>query len=300
MRHYLLIAICCLTFTVAYAQDDLLAELEKDQSKQKDYTIQTFKGTRIVNGHSIETKAKGGLEFIVSHRFGTLNSGSYNAWGLDEATIRLGLEYGITDNLGVGIGRSVLHKTIDGYLKYKAIRQSTGQGSVPFTVTLLGSVTNFREKFGPTSPFYDVSSGDRFSYVGEVMIARKFSPAVSFQVSPVFVHRNAVVEGLETHDLFALGLGGRVKITRSVALSAEYFPRLNENSNSPNYDAIGLGIDIETGGHVFQLIFTNTQGMMEQRIVSETDQDFFDGGIHFGFNITRTFQLSNRSKEKSW
>ena len=294
---YFLTTIFLLAFSFTYAQDDLLAELEEKQDDVKDYTIQTFKGTRIVNGHSVETKAKGGLEFIISHRFGTLNSGSYELWGLDYATIRLGLEYGITDNLGVGIGRSALGKTFDGYLKYKVLRQSTGAGSFPFTVTLLGTVTNRREKFNDNSPFKDISDADRFSFVTEMMIARKFSPAVSFQISPVFVHRNAVLEGVETHDLLALGLGGRVKLTRSLALSAEYFPRLNENSNSPNFDAVGLGIDIETGGHVFQLIFTNTQGMMEQRLVSETTDDFFDGGIHFGFNITRTFQLSNRKKD---
>src|SRR5574339_123384 len=133
MRHYLFALSLFLTGS-AYAQDDLLSDLEKSQANETDYVIQTFKGTRVVNGHSIETKPGGTLEFIISHRFGTLNSGSYELWGLDQSTIRLGLEYGINDRLGVGVGRSSWDKSYDGYLKYKLLRQSTGAQSFPFTM----------------------------------------------------------------------------------------------------------------------------------------------------------------------
>lgn len=282
-----------------YAQEDLLAELEQARGEQTDLTLQTFKGTRLINGHSVETKPGGALEFIISHRFGTLNSGSYNLWGLDASTIRLGLEYGITDALGVGVGRSSLDKSYDGYLKYKVLGQASGADPFPFTLTLLGSAQYKTNKSGADE---NLNSNDRTSYAVQALIARKFSPNFSFQVAPVLVHRNTVDQDLFVNDLFALGLGGRARITRSVSLHVEYYARLNEKEGNPNYDAIGVGIDIETGGHVFQLVFTNTLGMMERIFVAETNEDFWDGNIHFGFNITRTFQLSKKSREtaKDW
>lgn len=293
MRHFLF-ALSLFLFGSAYAQDDLLSDLEKTQANETDYVIQTFKGTRVVNGHSIETKPGGTLEFIISHRFGTLNSGSYELWGLDQSTIRLGLEYGITDRLGVGVGRSSWDKSYDSYLKYKLLRQSTGAQSFPFTMTVLGGVYYKTLKTTSTEP--DLSSSDRLSYAFQALLARKFSSKFSFQVAPIWVHRNAVDQDITENDIFALGLGARAKITRSVAIHAEYYPRLNEKENSPYDDAIGFGIDIETGGHVFQLVFTNAVGMMERLMVTETDGDFWDGDVRFGFNITRTFQLSKKSR----
>jgi hypothetical protein len=276
-----------------YGQEDLLNELEKAQGEQTDYAIQTFKGTRVINGHSIETKPGGALEFIISHRFGTLNSGSYNLWGLDASTIRLGLEYGITDQFGVGVGRSSLDKSYDAYLKYKLLRQSSGVRSFPFTLTVLGSTQYKTNKSGADE---GLSTSDRTSYSFQALIARKFSPGFSFQVAPVLVHRNAVDQNFFVNDLIALGLGTRARITRSLSVHLEYYARLNEKENNPNFDALGIGIDIETGGHVFQLVFTNTLGMMERIVVAETNEDFWDGDIHFGFNITRTFQLSRKAR----
>lgn len=295
MRYFLL-AICIgLTFA-ATAQDDLLTELEKTQAEETDLVIQTFKGTRVVNGHSVETKPAGSLEFIIQHRFGPLNDGAHGLWGLDYAFIRFGLEYGITDRLGVAVGRSSVDKSFDSYVKYKLAEQTSGARSFPFTATLLGTMAYKTSKSGANA---NLSSNDRLAYAAQVLIARKFSPAFSFQVSPIFIHRNAVDQLTEVNDLFALGLGGRVKVTRSMHINLEYYPRLNENSNNPKFDAIGIGIDIETGGHVFQMVFTNSIGSMERIAFAETADDFFDGGIHFGFNITRTFQLTKKSRSRS-
>lgn len=271
-------------FLVA-AQEDLLQELNAPD--QPAFVISTFKGSRLVNGHSIETRPGGTLEFIIAHRFGTLNSGSYNLWGLDFSTIRLGLEYGITDRLYAGIGRSSFDKSYDGFIKYKFLRQE--QDGFPVTVTGLGSMV-----YNSSMPrnFPELSASDAFAQTLQVLIARKFSSGFSFQLAPLMVHRNTVDQATEENLLFALGLGGRKSITRSLSVNVEYYPRLNENANNPNYDAIGVGVEIETGGHVFQLIFTNTLGMMERRMAAQTFDDFFDGGIHFGFNITRTFQLA--------
>lgn len=273
-----------------YAQEELLNELEKTNENSTVYALQTFKGTRLVNGHSVETKPGGSLEFIISHRFGTINSGGYNLFGLDESTIRIGLEYGITDRLGIGVGRNSIDKTYDGYLKYKVLRQSKGVISMPVTMTLLGgtAIRTFKDAAN------EVHGTDRLSFVSQLLIARRFSSSFSFQVAPLYVHRNVVDETQAVHDLLAIGAGGRIKLTRSVSFHAEYYARVNEKSNNPNYDPIGLGFDIETGGHVFQLIFTNTLGMTERIMAAETRGDFFNGDIHFGFNITRTFQLSNK------
>ncbi|MEQ8302971.1 MAG: DUF5777 family beta-barrel protein [Cyclobacteriaceae bacterium] len=277
---------------IARGQEDLMAELQEMEEEKTEYTLQTFKGTRVINGQSVETKGKGSLEFIFSHRFGRINSGSYNLWGLDDAFVRLGLEYGITDRLGVGFGRSSTDKTYDSFLRYKLFRQSEGVKSFPLTVTALGS---FNVKTSPkASDNPDIEFEQRIAYTMQVMIARKVTSHLSLQLTPIYIHRNSVDVNTENNDDFALGMAGRYKVSRSVALSAEYYPRLNAKDNSTNFNSLGFGVDIETGGHVFQLLFTNSLGMIERAFVSETTGDFFDGDIHFGFNISRTFQISHK------
>ncbi len=284
----------CFSLAVAsvFAQDDLLAELEKQAEPGVVYALQTFKGTRIINGQSVETKGKGELEFIFSHRFGRINSGSYNFWGLDDAFVRLGLEYGLSDRLGIGVGRTSLDKTFDGYIRYKVFKQSSGAVRFPLTVTAIGTTyikTSPRAKDNP-----QFAMEDRMAYSVGLLAARKVNSNLSLQLTPVYVHRNAVNQSEENNDDLALGFGGRYKVTRSVALSGEYYYRLNAKSNSPNFDSIGFGVDIETGGHVFQLVFTNSAGMFERALVSETTGDFFSGDVHFGFNITRNFQIVSK------
>jgi hypothetical protein len=290
-------AICVLfvvaTTTMVVAQEDLLEELEKSQPQETDYVLQTFKGTRLVNGHSVETKAGGDLEFIFSHRFGPLNGGIYEFFGLDEAYVRLGLDYGITDKLSASIGRNSVDKSLDGYLKYKITGQRTGATDFPVTLTGLAGVAY------KASPRRDeVPEGftnvDRLAYVGQLLIARKFSTRLSWQVMPTIVHKNAVDRRLEDNDQFALGTGGRFKITKSVALTGEYYHRFSVPDENPSFNTLGFGVDIETGGHVFQLVFTNTRGLTERAFITETEGDFGDGDIHFGFNVTRTFQLQRK------
>lgn len=274
-------------FLITYGQDELLAELDAESGPN--YTLSTFKGTRLVNGHSVETRPAGTLEFIISHRFGLLTSGSHELWGFDVSTIRIGLEYGITDRLSLGIGRSSIDKTFDSYVKYKFLRQ-VDQG-FPFTVTGFGSIA-YNSGMAKDSP--ELSTSDVMSQAIQLLIAHKFSAGFSLQLSPIMVNRNTVDPNTEVNTLFALGVGGRANITRSVSLNVEYYPRLNEKAETTRYDAVGVGVEIETGGHVFQLIFTNALGMMERRIVAQTPDDFFDGDIRFGFNITRTFQLDRK------
>lgn len=274
-----------------YAQDDLLAELEKDSDQETEYTFATFKGTRLANGHTIETKNAGSLEFIFAHRFGAINGGWYEMYGLDEALVRLGLDYGITDRLSVSIGRNSFDKTMDGYLKFRALRQSTGARTLPFSVTLLaGGAYKFSPK-NNSDVSDDFENIDRLSYTGQALIARKFSTNVSLQLMPSYVHKNAVVESEEENDQFALGFGGRIKLTKSVAITTEYYYNFSMKEDSPYFNPLAFGIDIETGGHVFQLIITNAVGLTERAFITETRDDFWDGDIHLGFNVTRTFQL---------
>lgn len=286
--------LCACTFFCSgnlLAQDDLLAELEATRAEDTDVVMQTFKGTRLVNGHSAETKARGDLEFIFAHRFGAVNEGLYELFGLDDAYVRVGLDYGVTDHFSASIGRNSVDKSLDGYIKYKIARQRTGLNAFPFTITGLGGIVY---KASPRKA--DLPEGfkgvDRLAYVGQFFIARKFSQRLSFQVMPTIIHKNAVDKTREDNDQLALGLGSRLLITKGVALTGEYYPRLNVHDADEYANTLGFGIDIETGGHVFQLVMTSARGLTERAFITETEGDFFDGDIHFGFNVTRTFHLS--------
>ncbi|NMM47951.1 DUF5777 family beta-barrel protein [Marinigracilibium pacificum] len=279
------------SINVVGQDDDLLSELSNDDES---YEVEgTFKGTRLINGHTIETRGAGTLDFVIMHRFGKLNSGIEEFFGLDQAVIRIALDYAITDNLSIGIGRSSGPKYFDGYLKYALLKQQ--DNGMPISATILSSAAldiNVRDE--------QPAAVDRMSYATGLLIARKFSPSFSFQVAPYWLHRN-VVEYFEENEAFALNLATRLKITKRMAITAEYFGRLNRDAfPESNNDAFGIGWEIETGGHVFQLIFTNNLGMVENSIIPGTVNDFFSGDIHFGFNITRAFQLKKDKNEKSW
>jgi hypothetical protein len=285
--------VVCLSITVA-AQDDLLKELEKSQAPEVEYIEQTFKGTRIVNGQSVESKGQGELEFIFAHRFGPMNGGLYELFGLDQAYVRLGLEYGITDRLGVGFGRNSVDKTMDAYGRLKVLRQSKGAKVMPVTITAFGQAAIRMSPRKEDDPTGTLTTVNRMSYTAQLLIARKFNSKLSLQLMPTMVHRNRVDKTIEENDQFAIGVGGRLKVSRSIALTTEYYYRLETFNTNPNKDVLGFGIDIETGGHVFQLVLTNTRGLTERAWLTETTGDFFDGDIHLGFNVTRTFQLAKR------
>ncbi len=273
------------------AQDDLLKELDKGK-KGTDVTMATFKGTRIVNGHSVETKPAGTLEFIFSHRFGRINEGWFQMYGLDDAWVRLGIDYGITDNLSVSLGRNSENKTLDGYAKYKILSQQKGKRNVPVTITLLeGFAFSFLPEKNSDIEGMDFKTVDRLAYTSQLLIARKFTSNLSLQLMPTFVHKNAVTQSTQKNQQFAIGAGGRYKFTRSAAFTAEYYHNMSLVENSPFQHVLGIGLDIETGGHVFQIVFSNSVGLTERAFITETTDKFFDGDIHFGFNVTRTFQF---------
>ncbi|WP_347160037.1 DUF5777 family beta-barrel protein [Pontibacter chitinilyticus] len=277
-----------------YAQDDLMALAEAQDSLKTTAVTGTFKGTRLANGHTVETSGAGELLFLISHRFGTLNSGAYNFFGLDQATIRLGLDYGLTDRLTVGIGRSSLEKTFDGFLKYRLLQQTRQRNGMPITLTLFTSAAIKTLKV-------DEAENDdlpyRLTYTHQLLLARKFNEKLSLQLSPTLVHRNLVADRKAENNVYALGAGGRYKLTKRTSFNAEYYYVLPGETADSFRNSLALGFDVETGGHVFQLIFTNAQGMIEKFFIPQTTGAWTKGDVYFGFNISRSFSLKGK---KTW
>lgn len=289
MKTYLLILFLIAPAIELTAQDDLMALLEKESEPAINYTEATFKGTRLINGHSIETRKKGVLDFIIGHRFGRINSGAYEFFGLDQSNVRIGFDYGLTNRLNIGIGRNSFEKTYDSFLKYKLMKQQSGSRQLPVSIVAFSSIAI--KTLRTNDPATETNFISSLTYTYQIIIARKFSPSFSFQLLPSLVHRNAVLPDLEGNDIYALGAGGRVKLTKRLSLNAEYYYQFNRIANSLIQNSFALGVDIETGGHVFQLQLTNSRAMIEKGFITETTGNFFRGDIHFGFNISRTFQL---------
>ncbi|MBK7377343.1 MAG: hypothetical protein IPJ02_17860 [Chitinophagaceae bacterium] len=297
------IALCALLSTtklMAQQKDttDLLSMLEKevagDEKSQTNYTTATFKTTRLINGHTVENVAAGVLDVKISHRFGRLNTGSYELFGLDNASMRMGLDYGITRYLMVGIGRSTFEKTYDAYFKLKIFRQSTGKRKMPVTLSYVPTVALKTLKWeDPNRKNYYTS---RLYFTHQLIIGRKFSEGTSIQLMPTYVHRNLVKYASESNELFAAGIGGRQKITKRVSINAEYYYQIPGYRLTGTTNSLSLGFDIETGGHVFQLHFTNSRGMNERTFVSETTGLWEKGDIYFGFNISRVFTVGKRRR----
>lgn len=274
---------------IVYSQNDLLDILEEETKQEVSSEIVTsiFKGTRILNGHSVENRKKQELEFIISHRFGRVNLGFDELFGLDQANIRFAFEYGLNDDLTIGIGRSSFEKTFDSFLKYSLIHQKKGEKSFPFAISLFGSIAAKTIKDYPPSD--KRTFAESLFYVGQVLIASKVSSDFSVQLTPTYIHRNTVKIAEDPHDIFALGFGSRLKLSKRVSLNSEYFHAFNESVSINARNSLSFGVDIETGGHVFQLILSNSITMIEKSFIAETTGNFFGGDIHFGFNLSRTF-----------
>lgn len=271
------------------AQDDLMDLLEEDEEQEVKYIAAAFKGTHVINGHSTKTKNKGELDFLIYHRFGPVNSGIQEFFGLDQANMRLGFEYGLSDQLDLGIGRSTYEKTYDGFVKWKIFRQKTGAEQFPVNIVWLSSIAIPGNEISES-----LSTIERTGFTHQLMISRKFGQNFTFQIMPGMVHLNTVPKTTDNNDIFYIGGAFRYKITRSLALTGEYYYRFNPIESVPNYDVLGIGVDIETGGHVFQLHFTNSRPTFEKGFITDTKDDFWNGDIRFGFNISRTFQIGKK------
>lgn len=301
--YFLVFSLFLLQATVLKAQDDLLDMLEKENPGKPTPVYATFKTTRVITGQSNEQVSAKHLNFVILHRFGNVNDGVSTLYGLDEANMRLVFDYGITRRIQVGVARTNMGKTYDGNLKIKILEQKKGGGS-PITLSYYGNTAISSEEWAdPNRHNYFTS---RMSFFNQLILARKFGDAFSFQLAPTMVHQNLVTNTSDLNTTYALGVGGSIRLNRSFRFNFEAYPRITgrDMKNAAGqtcYDYLALGFDIETGGHVFQLMLCNGRGMLEQHMVRNTTTQWSDLSIRLGFNISRTFSFDNsQKKDKKW
>lgn len=295
IKYTIVVVVLLVSFQKIKAQDNLLLNMLNDSMKTNEkpmFVTGTFKASHIINMQTVEAPAKGALSFVIQHRFGKLNDGAYNFFGLDNATLRLGLDYGITNRFAVGIGRSSYLKTFDSYLKYKLISQTDGSDKMPVTISILGTISNYTQQ-APDKPY--LNANYRTAYTSQLLIARKFNSALSIQITPTYLHYNLVPAAVDKNNLFIIGTGARMKLTNRMSINAEYdYLPANQVVSMQVYNSFSLGWDIETGGHVFQLVVTNSQSMIESQYLAQTTGSWGKGDIYFGFNISRIFNLKKK------
>lgn len=297
IRLYALLAVISTFANAVSAQDeDLLSMVGGDEKPKKERVKYAFKSPRVINSHSIEFLNPGTLDFRILHRFGQLDQGYKNFFGLDQASMRMSFDFGIMHNLMAGVGRSTFKKELDAFVKYAPIRQSTGgKLNSPVTVALVSGITMDGTPW--TDPSRTNYFTSRLAYYFQAVIGRKFSEGFSLQVSPTMVHKNLVQLETDPNNIYALGIGGRLKVSKRVALTWDYNHVLVGMPDSGYYHPLSVGVDIETGGHVFQLHFSNATGMNERAFITETTGNWGKGEVRFGFNLSRVFQLK-KSKHK--
>jgi len=270
----------------SFSQDDPFKDLDLEVPVEK--VKAGFKTTRVMNGHSFENVAKGVLDFKINHRFGTLNGGFYDLFGLDQAYQKMSFDYGVSDRFMVGVGRASFGKVYDAFGKYKILWQ-TSDNKMPISLLYYTSINVKTLKW--QDPNRENYFSSRLAFTHQLILGRKFNENFSMQLSPTLVHRNLVATKAEKNDVFALGFSGRQKLSNRLAFTWEYFlvPKGQLASNFKN--SLSLGFDIETGGHVFQVHFTNSTSMVDQGFICETTNSWGNGGVHFGFNVSRVFNV---------
>jgi len=298
-KHIIQSFFCLLVSFKSFSQDIDADKLLDESTKKADtatrYVDGTFLSTRIVDGHTVETTQKGVLDFRISHRFGTLNQGIYELFGLDNASMRFGFDYGLTDRFTVGLGRSTFEKQYDGFLKYRLLWQSEGQKPMPVSLTFVASmiIKTLKDPAGAK-----IKNTDRYYYAYQALLARKFSEGFSLQLMPTLIHYNMVPSATLKNNFYAIGAGARVKLTKRLSLNAEYYYQLPGNKIDGTHNALSVGFDIATAGHVFQLHLTNSTGMTERTVITETTGRWNKGDIHFGFNVSRVFTVKKPKQVK--
>ncbi|HAP70434.1 MAG TPA: hypothetical protein DCR04_12050 [Flavobacteriales bacterium] len=339
------------------AQDgelDLMQLLEESEPPKQEKVTATFKTTRVINAHSIETVKAKTIDVRISHRFGNIystrnvNHGPDSFFGFDNvADVRLAVEWGITDELMVGMGRSQMNNLIDGFVKWRFLTQ-TSDNKIPISLAFLGNIgvnPSTRSTFysGVKSYLWDgiyayVQNPDnpsdpndtvrvqtappvygssklffhRLSYTAQLIIARKFSPSISIELLPTYIHRNFVGNQDGENSLLAMGLAGRFKVAKRVAIIADYFfvftPSFFKlvHEGEYKYDMLGpnkfhmpisIGVEVETGGHVFHIDISNAKGIVSNNFLTESPDSWQYAEIKLGFNISRVFNVGKRLKK---
>lgn len=275
------------SFGLATAQDNLLNELDSIKSNKKEIETAAFKGLQVCNLQSTKLPVKGEYYFLVTHRFGDLTNGINNFFGFDNAFTKIGGIYGISNWLSVGLSRHTYQKTYEIALKYKLANQLVD--GFPVTIVGYNTMDIRSEKLDALYP--EIKFNNRLAYSSQLIVSRKFSNKFSLELAPIFIHKNLYDGVTDQKNLFLIGTGVRYKIAKRLSLNLDYAARLNlpEGFNSPYHNPLTLGLDIETGGHVFQLVFSNSQTMNDVAMFSSATGSGIGKGIFFGFNIYRVF-----------
>ncbi|MFP5470643.1 MAG: DUF5777 family beta-barrel protein [Bacteroidia bacterium] len=273
--------------TFSVFSQDLISDIEEEPQVER--VSSSFKNSRVINAQSLETVHKGVLDFRISHRFGRINGGAYELFGLDQAGMRMSFEYGIMPRLAISVGRTGYEKTYDGSIKYRLLWQTQSSNKMPLSVLWYSSMSYSTFRFDNT--LFEYTPDMRINYLHQMIIGRKFSDAFTLEILPTIVHRNFVQTRAEKNTVYGGAIAGRIRLSRRVSLNAEYFYILPNQLDARYTNSLSVGFDIETGGHVFQLHFTNSMSMLDKAFITETTGDWLNGDIHFGFNISRVFTI---------
>jgi Membrane bound beta barrel domain (DUF5777) len=264
-----------------FAQDDLLKEIDSAATNER--VESAFKGLKIVNIESTKLAAKGDFYFIVAHRFGSVKDGFEGFFGLDNAATQLKLVYGVNDWLTVSGARSeVAYDFSTKFMLQPQIKDGFPVAIVGFTS--LGINNTLKESNYPKMEF-----NDRLIYVSQLLVSRKFSNKFSLELAPTYFHENFVEDDNQENSQFAIGMGGRYKLTNRWSLNVDYAAHLNRSSTSRFKNPLSIGVDLETGGHVFQMHFSSSQGIHESGFLGNTTGDWTKGDVFFGFTLLRVF-----------
>jgi hypothetical protein len=266
---------------MTYAQDDMLEGIDSTASNQK--VASAFKAVKIVNLESTKLVAKGDLHLIIAHRFGSVKDGIKGFFGLDNAVTQIKFAYGLSDNFNIAAARS--EQAYDFSVKYTIFSQMENG----FPVSIVGFNSLGINNLLNESIYPKLKSQNKLIYVNQLLLSRKFSKNFSFELAPSYFHENFVVDDNQSNSQFAMGLGGRYKISKRVSINMDYAAHLNRASTSNFNNPLSVGVDIETGGHVFQMHFSNSQGIHESGFLANTTGDWSKGEIFFGFNLVRVF-----------
>ena len=291
---YYLTLLCTLCLLTVQAQDDNTKNWGSEAEDTGPYVTKTFKSTRVINFQTVETSGNRMLDFTISHRFGSINSGSYESYGIDGgASIRLGLDYSPNSRLMFGLGRTSHQKMVDGYVKYSLLRQKKDE-SMPISLSLFSGIyrTSFKDPQKNNNGFDKYEHFEsRLSFVHQLIIARKFGEQFSLEIAPWFVHYNQVDVITDLNDMYGLSTAMRFKFSKKFGVTGEYAYRINKYSRNNYYNSMGIGLELQTAGHIFQVLLTNSIGLAESQYLPYTNNRWTNAGIRLGFNIGRSFQL---------
>ena len=269
---------------IVFSQDELLSEIDT-VIEEPTYASAVFKGLKVINFESTKLVAKKGFNFIVSHRFGTVKNGFQNLFGLDEAVTHLNFVYGLSDNINISASRSSNQKIYEVATKFRLVNQQAGK--IPLTV--VGYTSVLANTSLDTDNLPKLEFKHRLSYVAQLLVSRKMNNNLSLILSPTFFHDNYLSDDFQENSQYGVGFGGRYKLGKRWSLNTEYGMHLNRSENSLYKNPFSIGVDLETGGHVFQLLFTNSQSMNTNGVFGTSTGEWGESDVYFGFNLARSF-----------